>query len=41
MLLTHNDTLFYCEACEGYAVIRNENGKLSTTPCYCDFEKDN
>lgn len=41
MILTPNDTLFFCEACEGYANVRNESGRITTTPCQCQFEEEN
>ena len=41
MRLTPDDQLFFCETCEGYAVIRNENKRLTVTPCQCQFEEEN
>jgi hypothetical protein len=41
MILTPNDTLYHCEACEGYALVRQDNGVIRVTPCQCQFEEEN
>lgn len=40
MILTSNDTLYFCEACEGYAVVSEVEGKIRITPCSCQFEEE-
>lgn len=41
MILDSRDTLYFCEACEGYANVRQDNGKIIVTPCQCQFEEEN
>lgn len=36
MLLTEKDTLFFCEACEGYALVNSNAGKITVVPCGCE-----
>lgn len=41
MILSANDTLYHCEACEGYALVREHEGTIRVTPCLCQFEEEN
>jgi hypothetical protein len=40
MILTPNDTLYHCEACDGYALVTQANGMIRVTPCLCQFEEE-
>lgn len=40
MILTPNDTLYHCEACEGYALVTEAKGMIRVTPCQCQFEEE-
>lgn len=34
------DTTYFCEACEGYALVHEAKGMIRVTPCLCQFEEE-
>lgn len=39
MILTPNDTLFFCEECEGYACVTDNGSNIRITPCQCQTDE--
>ena len=35
------EQLFFCETCEGSALIQITKNNVRVTPCQCQFEEDN
>ena len=35
------DTTYFCETCEGYALVHQSKGLIRVTPCQCQFEEEN
>ena len=40
MILTQKDTVYFCESCEGYALVHEDKGMIRVTPCLCQFEEE-